>query len=1001
MLSLRLALAGSLIAALPSQSPQPSLASTDSWSLRPVERPAVPTVDNPDWVQNPIDAFVLHRLEAAGLQPAPPAQRRQLARRAFYDLTGLAPTPAQMTAFLDDTRPGAFGRLVDRLLASPHYGEKWARHWLDLVRYAETNGYERDSDKRFIWRYRDYVIDAFNDDKPYDQFVREQIAGDELDQVTHESIIATGYQRLMIWDDEPGMGRLQARYDVLNDLVATTGEAFLGMTLGCARCHDHKKDPIPQKDYYRFMAFFHGVTDMSRDRIFTDIMTAPEREEYDRRVAEKERDEAAVLAEISTFETAFEAKLRAADGRAPAASDLADVRYRFYRDTWTRLPDFDALRPEASGTLANNRIDLAPATRRDAIGLVFEARLVVPADGEYRFSLATHGGARLTVGGTVVIDHDGDNRRHQTVTGTHPLIAGVVDLRVDYFNRRGEPRLSLSWAPAERPPWRYTVSAPRADTWAEPGFDDAGWQLGSGGFGSPGTPGAEIGTEWTSSAIWLRREFEWNGDPADLQLVAHHDERVEVYLNGVLAAQADGYRTGYGILPLSDDARDTLRRGRNTIAVHCRNQVGGQYVHVVPTPRTIAASTLADAAFGRRILSADDAAQRRAGIAQRIAERGAELLTDTEREHYRSLQERHREVRRRRIPRKQAAAVQERGGKVAQLHVHRRGMAAAKGDAVEPAFPSCLHPPAADLPEPAADAASSGRRRVLADWIAAPANPRTARVLVNRLWQHLFGNGIVSTANDFGALGSGATHPELLDWLASEFVARGWSIKAMHRLILSSNAYRMSARSHPGSTSRALERDPTNELRWRFDLRRLTAEEMRDSILALTGKLNLQIGGPSVFSRMPAAALATSSRPKEVWGTSPEPQANRRSIYVKVKRSLLTPILANFDFADTDTSCPQRFTTTLPTQALGMLNGEFANHHAAEFARRLRREASDEDGRIRLALQLATCREPRADEIADHRNFLADLRAGGASEEQALHNFCLMVFSLAEFAYVE
>ena len=263
--------------------PYVSEADRDFWSFRPVERPAVPAVERPDWVRNPIDAFVLHRLESEGLAPAPEASRATLIRRLSFDLLGLPPTPEEVDAFLGDDRPDAYERLVDRLLASPHYGERWARHWLDVVRFAETNSFERDSDKPASWRYRDYVVDAFNRDLPYDRFVREQLAGDELDEPTASSIVATGYYRLGAWDDEP-TDRLQARYDELDDIITTTGQGFLGLTVNCARCHDHKIDPIPQADYYRFLAFFHNLKPYSYDEshILTDIAGDAERAAHDR-----------------------------------------------------------------------------------------------------------------------------------------------------------------------------------------------------------------------------------------------------------------------------------------------------------------------------------------------------------------------------------------------------------------------------------------------------------------------------------------------------------------------------------------------------------------------------------------------------------------------------------------------------------------------------------------------------------------------------------------------
>ena len=251
--------AGTPVAPPPTSGNDRASAPPSSWAYRQVIRPTIPRVKNQGWIHNPIDAFVLARLESEGLTPAPPADRVALIRRVTFDLTGLPPTPEEVDAFVADPSPDAYERLVDRLLASPHYGEAWGRHWLDLVRYAETNGYERDSAKPFAWRYRDYVIAAFNHDKPYDRFLHEQLAGDEIDPGSVEALVATGFYRLGLWDDEPADPPL-ARYDGLDGIVSTTGQVFLGLSINCARCHDHKKDPIPQRDYYRLLAFFHDVT---------------------------------------------------------------------------------------------------------------------------------------------------------------------------------------------------------------------------------------------------------------------------------------------------------------------------------------------------------------------------------------------------------------------------------------------------------------------------------------------------------------------------------------------------------------------------------------------------------------------------------------------------------------------------------------------------------------------------------------------------------------------
>jgi hypothetical protein len=609
------------------------------WSFRPVIRPVLPVVKETGWLTNPIDCFVLAKLEAAGLEPAPPADKGSLLRRVYYDLIGLPPTPAEVDAFLADRSPDAYEKVVDRLLASPHYGEHWARHWLDLVRYAESNSFERDAAKPNVWHYRDYVIRSLNQDKPYNQFIREQLAGDELEKVTADSLIATGYYRLGQWDDEP-VDPVQARYDELDDIVATTGQVFLGLTVNCARCHDHKIDPFPQKDYYRLLAFFQGIQ-------------------------------------------------------------------------------------------------------------------------------------------------------------------------------------------------RYGVRSPQS------------------------------------------------------------------------VAKAS----------------------------------------VRPIP-------------GQRLQTDKPAA---------LAE---------------------------------ALCVTEIGRTPRETFVLLRGNPQAKGEKVEPGFPSVLTAAAPILPRPGSNAHSSGRRRVLADWIADTKNPLTARVITNRLWQYHFGRGIVRSSSNFGYQGTPPTHPELLDWLASEFVARGWKLKAVHRLMVLSSTYRMSSR--PNTT--ALAKDPENDLFWRFNPRRLTAEEVRDSILAACGNLNAhKMGGPSVYPIIPREVLAGQSMPGAGWGHSPPEDRNRRSIYIHLKRSLAVPLLAAFDAADTDASCPVRFTTTQPAQALALLNSDFLNAQAKVFAADLLEKAgADPVRQVRLALRRTLQRAPSAGEVERGVKFMQRMRTEHhLAPDEALRCFCLLALNLNEFIYLD
>jgi hypothetical protein len=681
------------------------------WAFQPVKRPPVPAVKNKEWGANPIDAFVLAQLEAKGLQPNPPATKTELIRRISYDLTGLPPTPEEVEAFLADTSPKAYEKLVDKLLASPRYGEKWGRHWLDLVRFAETNSYERDNPKPHAWRFRDYVIRAFNDDKPYDQFIREQLAGDELPSAGPDALIATGFYRLGIWDDEPS-DPLQARYDGLDDIVATTGQVFLGLTLDCARCHDHKIDPVPQKDYYRLLAFFHNINHY-RNGGPTDELPL----------------------------------LSTAEAKKTHEKFLADIQKK----------------------------------RKDL-----------------RTSLAA-----------------------------------------------------------------------------------------------------------------IEQEFS--------QLYQKRKDRTEE-LN-------------------------------------------------------------------------------ESNLARLIATDGARVLGKERFASYRKLKKDLDALRRVKAPVEMALGVTEAGRQSPDTFVLVRGNPHVQGAKVEPAFPEVLTTIKPALPVMPVGARTSGRRLVLANWIASKENQLTARVMVNRIWQYHFGRGIVRSPNDFGLQGTRPTHPELLDWLASEFIDQGWRMKALHRLIVTSNAYRMSSRGNP----RALAADPANDLFWRFDMRRLAAEEIRDSILAVTGSLNLKMYGPGVFPEIPKEVLAGQSMPGRGWGKSPTEEQNRRSVYIHVKRSLLMPILESFDLAEPDRSTPVRFTTTQPTQALAMLNGDLLNKHAALFAGRLHREVGkDVEKQVRRALYLATSRQPSASEVRRGLDLIEALqKEDGASAEQALNCFCLVVLNLNEFIYLD
>jgi mono/diheme cytochrome c family protein len=604
------------------------------WSFQPVKRPAVPAIAAHDAV----DAFVHQKRTETGLNRSPEATRRELIRRATFDLLGLPPTLDEVDDFVEDDSPDAYERLIDRLLASPRYGERWGRHWLDLVRYAQSNGYERDDEKPLAWKYRDYVIRALNADKPYDQFVVEQLAGDELEPVTDDSISATAIYRLGVWDDEPDDKRA-AEYEELDDIVSTIGSTFLGLTVGCARCHEHKFDPIPQEDYYRLLAFVRNIALYGNDQ-----------------------------------------------------------------------------------------------------------------------------------------------------SETH---------------KRPNP-------------------------------------------------------------------------------------------NGIFAALPSG-------------------KG-NTLAVRSRK------------------------------------------------------------------------------------------GKPQRTHLLVRGNAGTPGKEVEPGFLQVLFNaeggvPTAPEPE-AGDDNTLGLRRRLAEWIASPENPLTARVAVNRLWHYHFGRGIVATPSDFGRTGTKPSHPELLDYLASVLVEGGWQLKPLHRRVMRSAVYRQSSATNDAGQVK----DPDNLLLWRQNLRRLEAEAIRDAALAVSGRLNLAMGGRGVFPTLPPEVLATQSRPGNGWGKSDEAEQSRRSVYLFVKRTLGIPILESFDFASPDKPIPGRATTTVAPQALILLNGSFFDEQADALAERLVREAPE--GRreqIELAYRLAFSRAANELEVSIAIAYLDRHRASSEQTDGRAELVALakLVLNLNEFVYID
>jgi mono/diheme cytochrome c family protein len=723
----------------------------DLWSLRKPVRPLPPMVGSSEKPENPIDRFVLAKLEAAGLMPSPEADRRTLIRRLSFDLTGLPPSPGEMKAFLEDRGPDAYERLVDRLLASPRYGEKWGRAWLDVVRYADSNGFERDEFRPNMWRYRDYVIRSLNADKPYDRFVTEQLAGDEVAPgpvrtlEDADRVAATGYLRLGTFDSTTSLFTedKKGRDELMADLANTTGAAFLGLTMSCCQCHDHKYDPLSQADHFRMRAFFAAVKPTD-----DEVISLPEeREAIETHNADVDRRMSAVQAARETL--------------------------------------------------------LEPPRAR----LVAEKQAALPGE-----------------------------------------IRKLLDIPVD------------------------------------------------------------------------------NRDAATKEKLKPFQEGLKVHDDGVLAA-----------LP------ESVRKQAESFAAEVE---------------TIKKSKRSPAT--------------------------ARVMTDA-------------------------------GRSAPPTHVFFQGDFTQPRDAVEPGYPSVLDPNPAVIESPATE--STGRRLTLARWITSRENPWTARVVVNRIWQGYFGRGLVATANDLGYAGARPSHPELLDWLATELMDHGWSLKHAHRLIVTSATYRQSSLDDP--VRRSI--DPENRLLWRQEIRRLDAESLRDALLVVSGRLLPVDSGPPRWPPVAEAVLEVQPAIIEArhddggrlqnWYAEPAETTDVRSVFLVQKRSVPLPLLLPFDLPDTTVSCARRSSTTVAPQALTLLNNPDVVRWSRAFAGRVATQAgATAPARVITAFRLGLQRDPQPAEQALALDLLQRNAAEYARDEaskfgppdrRALADLCRAIMNVNEFLYID
>jgi mono/diheme cytochrome c family protein len=897
---------------------------SDHWSLQPLKMPAAPAAA--------LDAFVQAKLAAKGLALSPEADPRTLIRRVTFDLTGLPPTPEEVEAFAEsygangthqshEPHP-AYRALVDRLLASPRYGERWGRHWLDVARYTESQGFEYDRLRDNAWHYRDYVIRAFNADKPYDRFMREQIAGDLLDPVTTDGMVAPSLLVCGPWD-QAGNAQANAtqkmitREDELEDLLGVVGQTFLGLTVNCARCHAHKFDPIPHEDYYRMKAVFEGVKHGEREIAIADAQEEPAKNR-----ARRAELGNAIVASAKTVAQLEAAGAKAAAGKRPATAPppgpAALARWTFDGSPASVMPG----RALGGAEIAHGRLKLAKP------GAFFKTE-PLPRDIGERTLEAWVSLATVEQGGGAAISLE-------TSKG------GEFDAIVF----------------GERQPKK--------------------WMAGSANFAR-------------TQDLALPDETAAPGTLIHVAMVYRADQTIAFFRNGQPAGKA------YSAKSLA-----TYKAGDGHVLLGLRHTgAGGGYL----------SGEIAQAALYDRALSAAEIAAsfRAGGSSVSPAEILAALTVEQRAARENALAEGQKlsaaleSLPPAKPPRRETSYV---GTRVQPSPTKRlvRGDVHSPAEIVAPGALVAVFNLESDFGL-AADAPEAQRRLKFADWLADARNPLPARVMVNRVWHLHFGQGLVATPNDFGASGTKPTHPELLDWLAGKFIASGWSVKALHRLILNSATYRQSssvqysvgsiqsgASASPAAATehrtlnteyfqKAAALDADNTLLWRFSPRRLEAEAVRDAMLAVSGQLDLQMGGPSFRG----ASYASDGKGG--------PDSNRRTVYRMNVNSGKDPLLDAFDCPDPAVKTPRRGATITPLQALELMNNAFVQRQAKGLAQRaLNAAAGDPPAAIQTAYRLALGRPPTAAEAR---------LAQAAAQERGLPSVCWALLNSTEFVYVQ
>jgi hypothetical protein len=889
------------------------------WSFIPPTRPALPKVTDQKWVLNPIDAFVLQRLEREGLEPSPEAGRATLLRRVTLDLTGLPPAPAELDAFLADKSSNAYEKVVDRLLRSPRYGERMAFPWLDAARYADSNGYQADGE-RFMWRWRDWVIDAFNRNMPYDQFTIEQLAGDLLPDATLDQKIATGFNRNHRMNSEGGVIPEEYAVEQVVDRVDTTATVFLGMSFGCARCHDHKYDPVTQKEFYQLFAYFNNVPESGKGRRVGNsppFIAAPlpgqqvQLKQLDDQLAAANAAFAKLQPELARAQREWERTLDPSKPLTWAPARGLVAYYPLDGDLSTPIfvpapSDTPSPAPAQGPAPGQNDVRFAPgqigqAASFDGKGFIFGGD--VAGFAEY----ATESGDRSSSPSTVTYDDP-----YTIAAWIHPTAAtgAIVTKAQDVFEPRGhgvnlkDGRIEYNYVTAwvEEGTRMRTEKTVSLNQWHQLTltYDGSRWANGAKIY-VDGEPWKwEVLLDDVNNRATARREplrIGAGGGPEN-RFHGQIDE-VRVYNRALSAAEAEALADPASVTEIARKPEEQRSRSQ-------ADKIRDYYLtHAAPANIRDASNASIDARARRDAF-------------------------------YRSLP---------------TVMVMEEMPAPRESHLLIRGMYDRPGEKVTPMLPAALASSPAAYPP---------NRLGLARWLVDPSNPLLARVTVNRFWQMYFGVGIVKTAEDFGSQGEAPSHPELLDWLATEFVRTGWNVKALQKRIVMSATYRQASRIPPD----LLARDPENRLLARGPNVRLSAEIVRDQALALAGLLVEKVGGPSVRPYQPEGLwteLGTGGSYVQDHGDN----LYRRSMYIFTKRTVPAPSMAHFDASSREAHVVTPVVTNTPLQALNLMNDVAFLEAARVFAQRAMKEGgSNPLARMSYAFRQATARAPKLAESA-------------------------------------